>query len=294
MADLYYCPAIVFESAVFWLPPWVTADITRSQTVQGVNPPQTNQYKHTSVRPNQATKINLTCAGVKPGELTQEAVLRWFEEIWTALSGEDKIFDLFLFSDRAWTGCALESQTERIGLAPLIVLQDTGLSISCESSQPDTSRQLTFTDFNAEYPYASLVGRPLGTAVDPGTVIPVIQPSFQQLPGTFFGGLTGATSAGQEHRFSVGGATGGKWRLESLQIVGADPVDATASTSVRISTAGVGGGGSFITATIAAGERFSVPVTANIEVTTGASLYGFATAGGGHQNVQYIARLRAL
>lgn len=293
MPPLYYCPCIAFGATLFYLPPWITADFTRSQKVEVHTVPQTNQQLITSVRPNLGTKISLTASGVKPGQLSQASVLAWFEEIWSHLSGEDKTFDLFIFSDRAWSGCALETQNESVGLEPLIVLKDARLDIVCPNTSPDTSKQLTFGDYNSEYPYSSLVGRPLGDAVVPGTVTPIMQPSRQTLSGTF-PWQQAATTAGQEHRFTVGGSDGSQWILESVQITWSDPGDATGDTTVRVSTAGVGGAGAALNATVAAGEVFSLETAGSISVTAGDPLFVFIPTAGGHQNIQYAFRLRAV
>ena len=289
---LYYAPCIVFGATQFWLPPWITADFTRSQKVEVHTVPQTNQQFITSVRPNLGTKISLTASGVKPGELSQASVLAWFEEIWSYLSGEDKTFDLFVFSDRAWSGCALETQSESIGLEPLIVLNGAKLDIVCPHTSPDTSKQLTFSDYNSEYPYAKLVGRPLGDAADPGTVTPIIQPSLQTLNGIFTY-QPGNTVAGHEHRFTVGGSAGSAWVLEALQVTWSDPNDASGNTTVRVSTAGVGGSGAAINATVNAGEFFSMESNGSITVAAGDTLHVFIPSAGGHQNIQYAFRLRA-
>lgn len=294
MAPLYYCPCIVFGATQFYLPPWVDVSTTRTQKVETHTPPQTNQTLITSVRPSLGTKIQLSVSGVIKEEQSQESILRWFEEMWFYLSGEDKVFDLYIFSDRAWVGCALESQSDKIGREPLITLNDTGLDIFCPFSKPDLTKQLTFSNYNTEYPYANLVGRPLGSAANPGTVYPVMQPSFQSLPGTFPGQASAATEAGQEHRFKVGGGLGSQWLLESIQINWADPIDAAGDSTVRVSTEGIGGLGQSLSATVEAGEYFGPEVTGTITVTAGDDLFVWVSAAGGHQNIQYVVRLKAL
>lgn len=293
MASLYYAPCIVFGATQFYLPPWVDVSTTRTQKVETHTPPQTNQTFITSVRPSLGTKIQLSVSGVVKGEESQESILRWFEEMWFYLSGEDKVFDLYIFSDRAWSGCALESQSDKIGREPLITLNDSQLDIFCPFSKPDLTKQLIFSNYNTEYPYANLVGRPLGNAAIPGTVIPVMQPSFQTLPGVFPGQASAVTVAGQEHKFTVGGGAGTQWLLESIQVTWADPIDATGETDITVSTEGVGGLGEALTATVAAGEYFGAEEAGGITVTAGDSIFVFATAAGGHQNAQYVVRLKA-
>jgi hypothetical protein len=293
VSDLYYSPAIVIGGVTWWLPPWVDVDSTRGQSVELISVPQSSTAIITSVQPNQGTHLNLVVSGMRAPH-TQEDVLYWFEEMWDALSGPEKVFDLFIFSDRAWRGCALETQRDRIGLDPLVLIENTSLSIVCPYSKPDTNAQLTFTDYESEYPYANLVGRPRGSAVTPGGGTPLLQSSYQT-PGGHFPGGDVVTPTGQEIRVTVGGTTGSQWTLEKLQVVSADPTDATGTTTVRVSTVPIGTvGGSQINATVGSTAYFGSPASGSIAVTAGSTLYVYIPTTGGHANVQFTLWLKAL
>lgn len=294
MTALYYCPAIVIGGVTWWLPPWVEVESDRSQHVELISVPQSSTALITSVQPNLGTRLSLQVSGIRAPN-TQEDVLYWFEEMWDAVSGPGKVFDLFIFSDRAWRGCALESQRDKIGLDPLVLIDNTSLSIVCPYGKPDTNAQLTFSDYNAEYPYASLVGRPRGSAVTPGGGTPVLQSSYQTLSGHFPGGQASATPEGQEVRLTVGGGAGSQWRMEKLQVVWADQEDATGTTTVRASTVAIGaGGGSQINATVSSTSYFGSVASGSITVTAGSTIYVYIPTAGGHANVQFQLWLKAL
>jgi hypothetical protein len=295
MAPLYYCPAIVSAVTPFFLPPWLDVDIVRSQTVDFQPIPQWNNGIITSVRPNQGTRINITASGVVKAEQSQASILALLEAIYANMSGEDNTFTFFLYNDRGWPGCALESQREHFGYTEMHnVMQDTQLSIICPYNQPDTNLQLTFSNFNEEYPYADIVGRPLGDAVTPGEVVALMQ--SLQTPHVFFPGQPAVTDAGAEHRIIIGGETGSQWSLRSLQITWSNPGDASGTTTVRASTAPVGGSGSNINATVGVSANYGAVASGAITLTAGDSIYVYIPTGGagGHANIECNLIMKAL
>jgi hypothetical protein len=292
MPKLYYCPAITYGGTRLYLPPWVTVKQSRKQNVEMISVPQTNSAVITSVRANQGTSLSLVCSGFK-SERDQAVVLSWIEELWKGLS--EKTFNLFIWSDRAWRDCALETYDHEQDLKPMTGLFNLELGIVCPNSSPDTSMQLSFTDYANEYPYSHLAGRPVGMAVEPGTLIPEVEPAVQDQCGIFVGVCDAATAEGEEHRFRGGGSLGAQWRIEGIQVTSAEPDGATGTTTLRVSTAPIGSAGSNLDCTVSQTSRFGAENSAGaITVTTGVTLYVFIPSAGGHQNVQYRVRLRAL
>jgi hypothetical protein len=288
---LYWAPTIVYGSTRFYLPPWVSARVSRSQFIDLQSVPRTNRAVITRVDKNQGTLIALDCSGVVPHS-SQAEVIAWLEQIWEELSG--KVFKLFLWSDRGWEECALDTHEHEIGLDPLCVLQGLTLSIRSANSAPTTSQQLVFTDYANEYPYAALVGRPAGVAATPGVLRPVTEPSQANYGGTFHGVLGAASVAGEEHVFRVGGSAGSSWRVRGIQITSAELPVASATTTIRLSTQPIGGADpQTLDVSVASDETFSDVSPASILVTEGDALYVYATAGGGHQNLQYRFLLTA-
>jgi hypothetical protein len=245
---------------------------------------RTNSAIIASVEDNLGARIRLTCSGIPTGGATQAQVLLWFEDIWNALHG--RLFKFFLFNDRAWVDCALESQEESIGLEPLIAVQDLQLSIVCPNAAPSTSYQVTFTNYASEYPFASLVGTPACDAVTPGGgITPVSEPSQQVYSGVFPGVLSTISTAGQEHQFTIGGTAGSVWRITGFQVTGSTSLGSEVTT-LSLSATGVGGIGEFVEAELdgtlvsAAGEDY-------FDVEAGETVYVFCTGAGSANDLQY-------
>jgi hypothetical protein len=287
---IYYTPAVVVGGTPYFLPPWVDVEITRSQRVSMVSPPRTGNAVITSVSKNAGARISITAAGV-PDAQSQAAVLAWLNQVWEALSGEDKTFDLFIYSHEAWAGCALESQSESYGTKLMLAIEDLRLDIICPNDAPDPTRQLNFTNFNAEYPFADVVGRPLGDADEPEVPTIIMQPSIQNISGIFAGQHFDA--GGSTFKFIVGGNAGSRWKLGSLAITSAENFDASDSSKVKISVGEYEDDETGIEAEISETQTSSGRVTGNIEVTAGDSLFVFLTKANGHSNIQFHAELIA-
>lgn len=292
MAPLRYAPCIVYGSTRFYLPPWLELDETRSQQITVFSPAEADGATITGIRKNQGTEIQVRVRDIPDTPSTAD-VLYWFEQLWSHLSGRQ--FKLFIFSDRAWPNCALRSQRNVIGLGPLTMLPEIPLTIFSTANQPDTSLQLDFAGGYAnDYPYAHLVGSPSGDAWEPEDLIPVTEPSIANHGGVWPGAASSVTTAGFEHRHVVGGTTGSTWRIKGIQITSAKKVSAVGTTTVRVSTAPVGGmGGSAADASISSTQVFSSETSANIQVTAGDTLYVSLHAAGNHSDVQYKIRLEA-
>ena len=281
---LYWCPCITYGATRYYLPPHTTATIRQGQTVTTVSPAQSDQFLITELRCNQGTRITLSASG-NPSSPGQANVLAWLAAMWSSLKG--KTFALNLWSDRGWATCALETMEHAVDLEPMIFLRDVELEIIAEEAEPSAGVQVTFDDYNAEYPYAAEVGLPAGYAADPGGgFVVVVQAAQQSFAGVFTGVVGAETVAGEEHRFTVGGAAGSKWRLKGAQVVSANPALSTNATTVNVSTQPVDGSGGYtLTQSVANGAHSGAVAAGNIQVTAGAVLYAFVENAGGHADV---------
>lgn len=286
--NIYYCPAVVIGGTPYFLPPWVDVDITRSQRVSIVNPPRTSNAVITSVTKNAGARISITASGV-PDAQSQAAVLAWLNQVWQALSGEDKTFDLFIYSHEGWAGCALETQSESYGTRMMLAVEDLRLDIVCPNDAPDPTRRLSFTNFNAQYPFADKVGRPLGDADEPEVPTVIMQPSIQNISGIFAGQHFDAGAV--SFKFIVGGNAGSVWKLSSLMITNAENFDASGTSTVKISVGDYAEDEAGISASVTSAQSSSGRVSGNLEVTAGDTVFVFLTVANGHSNIQFHSEL---
>ncbi len=293
MADIFYAPCIVYGMTRFYLPPWLQAEIVRSQSVDMASPPGASNAVITDIKPNQGTQISLTVQDI-PATPSTATVLKWIEDLWSHMSGRE--FKFFVFSDRGFPNCALQTMREQITLNPNTRLPETPIQIVSAASQPDTNLQLDFDpNYATAYPYASIVGRPTGSAAVPGSIVPVTEPASQDYSANFPGQQLGANVTGEEKRYVVGGTVGSSWDIRGIQITSAENEMATGTTTYRLSTVPIGGGGgSHVDVSIANTERFSDEVAVDIPATAGDNLYLYRIAGGGHQNPEVHFRCEAL
>lgn len=290
MAPLYWCPCIVYGGVKYWLPPSLTLSDGWSQDVELISPPYTSRAIIAEVNDNQGVRLNLTIRGADAC-YNERQVLDWMEELRTQFRG--KTFSLYLFNDRGYERCALDGSDLNIPLG-LMRRREGSLSIVSEDVMTTNLETLTFPGgYENDYPYAHLVGRPEGDASGGGPVI-VSQPSMQIMKGTFLGGVESVTEAGDEQRFVVGGSPGSLWSLEAVQISSAETFNATGTTQIVVKPQPVGTPSAQIFASVSALEKFSAEGVGNISVAAGSTVYAYATQAGGHQNVQFHFRLKAL
>jgi len=262
---------------------------TRSQSVELTSDPNADSAAITDIRANQGSRISISADYIH-GSPSAANVLSMMETVWGYLQGKE--FTLHIVTDRAWTNCAVERYRTGIPREGPLNAYRAEIEIVSAQSAPNTSVQLSFANYASEYPYAAVVGRPSGSAATPGTAPTIVQASRQIITHTFAGIIDAATPAGQEYVFKVGGSTGSTWKIKSLHI-GNMEIPGTGTTTVRISTAGVGGAGSNVDATCALDEYSGAEATGNITVTAGDTVYLFVTGGGGGQGVAVIAHIVA-
>lgn len=116
------------------------------------------------------------------------------------------------------------------------------------------------------------------------TPVPIAQ--NPQLGGTFHGvAEVTAHARGQKvHRLIVGSATG---LIKGIGITGCSAAG-TGTTTIKVSNAAFDGGGSVITATVAAGATYGSFTSGSIgPLAAGSAIYVFITGANGHADVDY-------
>lgn len=289
---LYFCPRVAWDggASYLWLPPWMSADETVEQTVVVREPAFGSSAIISAIQPNRGTSITINVNDYLVSPATQATALNWKRIVWAACKG--RLVRLNMWSDEGWGECALRRLSFKHTQEPLVRLRDFNLQFVATASEPSTDYAITFDDYDDDYPYASVVGRPTGTAA---TGTPVENESMRvPFGGEFFGQQSATTTAGQEQTFTIGGAAGGSWKITKLQITSADILEADGTTTVTVSDAGVGGGGSTITASVGAAARSSSLGSGSFNVAVNTALKVFISAAGNHQNVQFKFECEAL
>lgn len=284
---IYYCPCISHGHTRLYLPPQVEVlPEQRGQSVVVRENPFSTDAKITLVAPNKGARIPVEVKRWVLAGGNVAAVLALYESIWAMCAG--RLVQLNIWSDRGWPRCALESMEFPHTLEPMETVRDLRLTFVSETMTPTAGAAIAFDDYADEYPYAASVGRPGG---DPITGDPSpMQTVNLTYGGTFHGVAHDTTEAGDEHRFTLGGIPGSVWRITGLKVVHAESFGSDGTTTVRLATAGVGGGGSSITASVASGEQAGAATSGSFTASAGATLYAFLDAAGDHQNVQYHFR----
>lgn len=293
---LYYCPAIKYGTTTVWLPPGLRITTARSQEVRAYPIPRTSSAVIGSVTPNQGMSIRIEVDELA-NPVTQAKALEVIRSLWTHMKG--RTFTLWIFSDRAWVGCALRDLDDDTlaGDGPSVRIR-ARLEIYCPYNEADTSQQLAFDDYDEDYPYAAFVGRPLGDAVSPtdpeeGVIVPTAQQTF---PGKFEG-LAEVTPNGGGHRFIVGGPAGSQWRVKRAIVSRALVVDSEADeTELTVSDVDVDDmpGAKELVFTVAGGVSNGAVATGNLLFTAGDEVFVHITASdGGHADVQFVVMLEA-
>lgn len=115
----------------------------------------------------------------------------------------------------------------------------------------------------------------------------MIQPAQQTFTGLFTGLLV-ETEPGEGHRFTVGGATGSKWRLKGAQVVSANPSQATGEyVNLTVST-DPAGMSSLVDFGASSPAHSGAVIACDAPVTGGADLYVRVENSGGYANVSYV------
>lgn len=289
MAPLYWSPAIVIGAVRYYLPPWIAVRDSWGQNVEVLRPPYGTRPIIAEVYDNEPVHITLEAVRPATGSAKTRQVLDWMAELRSQLRG--RTFSLYLFNDRGYDTCALTNNEQSIPLGRLTYMETT-IDIVSESVMSSDLPTLDFPGgYDSSYPYAHLVGRPDGESSSGGG-ISVIQAPRQTPAGHFPGPLYAPSVLGEEQRFTVGGAAGSQWVLDQLQITSAGTNDASDDTTIVITTAPIGTSAPSLQATVAPGQKFSSVATGAITVTAGSTLYAYATAGGGHNDVQFSFQLR--
>jgi hypothetical protein len=279
----------VVGSVRYYLPPWISVRDSWSQNVEVLKPPYGTRPIIAEVYDNEPVSLTLEATGIAESTGKARQVLDWMAELRSQLRG--RTFSLYLFNDRGYETCALTGNEQNIPLGRLTFL-DTTIGIISETSSEAALPTLDFpSGYDNEYPYAHLVGRPDGEA-STGGGISVIQAPRQTPGGHFPGPLYAVTAAGDEQRFTVGGGEGSQWTLDQLQITSAGIGDASGPTTIVLSTTPIGVSGTSTQATVSSAQKFSTVAISGITVTAGTTLYAYATAAGGHTDVQFAFQLK--
>lgn len=282
---LYLCPRVAWDNGAsyLWLPPWFSAVENVEQTVVVREPAFGDAAIISAIQANRGAQITINVDDYLVSPQTQANALNWKRVIWAACKG--RLVRLNIWSDEGWGECALKRLSFNHTRDPLVRLRDFNLQFHATTSEPSTDYAITFDDYDDDYPYADVVGRPTG---DAATGTPV-EDETMRVPfgGKFFGQQSAVTAAGNEHVFTIGGAAGGSWKITKLQITHADKFEADGTTTVTVSDMGVGGGGSTITASIGSTAQSSSLGSGSFNVAVGTDLKVFITAAGNHQNVEF-------
>jgi hypothetical protein len=286
VTQLYYAPCAVYGSTRLWIPPGLAVNIVEEQKVTALNPLRGNRAIVAALERNQGQAISIQGDWIESDPTTKSVL-----DAWVSLRNLfGRTFDFFIFSDRGFRNCVIRSMGREIPRTKLGVI-NFSLEIFCPEPAETTAIQLAFTDFESEYPYANRVGRPLDEAASGGEIVSG-QPALQIFNLTFPGVQDEATAAGQETRFVVGGESGTNWVVKRVQVVSCEPLSSTGTSTVRVSTGGVGSPMGFVAASVGVGAHFGDPVAGTLVVSAGETLFAFVTQGQGHQNLQVAVTLQ--
>lgn len=282
---VYYCPCLVSANGQrLYLPPGVTLSQGTSQAVKTVSIPGQPQKLITDVNPNQGSTLKLDFTEVfRNGNAA--LVLDRLRQIWNFAKG--RTLKLYIYSDRCFKWCALESLDHKRDSTPLLWLTDLSASFVCESDVEVPDNLSFIHGYETDYPYAAMVGNVSISGDDP-TVDPDVEvKAMQVLNGIFVGMAESATPAGEGLSFVIGGTSGGTWKLVGVQITGADNAGATGSTVIRFTD-----GTNSVNATVAAGSTYGSLATSGAIVSTGGSIYASILTAGLHSNIQFAIYLQ--
>lgn len=290
MPSKYLSPCITYNAGAsrLWLPPWVVSPYEFRQTVKAYPVARGTQALITSVAPNLPGEIRLDFPLAFLSTRDAKTVLDFYDSIVTVCSGAK--VQLNTWNDVGWGACALEEMTasELEITNRLEVVRNLRMRFISETMRPSTDYAIAFaddTEYEATYPYASNTGRSHGDATSGSPL--VVTTVRQSHSGHFAGMISGTTAAGDEHVIRIAGASGSTWTLTNFQAT-ASPTDlATGTTTLRLATAGVGGGGSTIDLNIGSSAKYASPGAGEFTVAVDSDVYVFITAAGGHTNVQY-------
>lgn len=289
MAPLYWSPAIVIGADRYYLPPWISLRDTWSQNVEVLRPPYANRPIIAEVYDNEPIGISLEAIGLPSGSGKVRKVLDWMALMRAQLRG--RTFSLYLFNDRGYEVCALSGDSQEIPLGRLTHFA-TSLDLISETPMSASLPTLDFPGgYENDYPYAHLVGRPDGESSSGGG-ISVIQQPRQTPSGVFTGGQYEETNPGSEHVYVVGGSVGSVWTVDQIQVSSALNFDASANTTVVVSTTPKGVAGSELSVILGAAETATGAESGGFPVTAGSNLYVYIDTAGGHSDVQYQLQLR--
>lgn len=292
MPPLYWAPCIVYGSTRYYLPPSISISDSWGQSIEVISPKYTSRAIIAEIHDNQPVKLSLDAKTNVRSDSTQREVLDWFYEIRTQFRARK--FALYLFHDRAYQVCALESSDFTIDRKPLLA-KNVSLQITSEGLMTAAVESLTFPNgYDIDYPYAHLVGRPLGDADDTG-VVPVMTTPFQTPSGQFSGVIESESAEGDEQSVVIGGSTSSRWLLDSIQITAADNTTATDDTIISASLEPYDAGNppASVSSTITSAQKFGDKSLAmGTELVAGNRIYVRVAQGGGHSNVQYTIHLK--
>lgn len=211
--------------------------------------------------------------------VSRDGALARVAEIEAATSG---VFAFYHYTTQAWTTCVLEQ-------APLTWdgRQDWWLNYSLRIRALDPVPDLTVS-LSAASPYDNLVVN--NPAAGEGSSIPVVTKAFESF-SVMFPKLAAATVAGEEYRIPLP-SPGQTWQVTRLAILGVSGAMGSGTTTVRLATAGVGGGGQAMDVSIDETET-RAETTSGFSVAGGNTLHCFLTAGGVHSDVQVLVQYEA-
>jgi hypothetical protein len=264
----------------------LAVDWTESQGLQILKPYQANRAIVAAIETTEGQTVNLSGEWWAASPTTKSMLD--FHDTLRELKGRE--FDLFLYSDRGFRDCVLESISLEYPAngGGRTVFQ---ANIFCPEPGPTTAIQLSFSDYNLEYPYAAEVGRPTGDAASGGGTVsgqPVLQTVNLQFPNV----QDAVGVNGQEIRWAVGGETGRTWRVISVQVAAAEPAEATGASSFKVSAGSVAAASGFVECTVGQNAHFGSVQAGTLDVLSGSTLYAWCSVAGGHANVQVAIVLR--
>lgn len=294
MAPLYWSPCIVYGATRYYIPPSISVSDSWGQDVEVLSSPYQNQAFITEVHDNQPVRLSLDPMAPVRQNSTSREVLDWMYEIRNQLRG--KTFALYLFSDRGYRKCAMESCDLDIPRTTL-VQRSCSIQIVAEEMMTTALQELTFPNgYDVDYPYAHVVGRPLGESSGGGPIPVTVNP--YQTPSGFFSGVQASvTPVGEDQSFVVGGGPTSLWTLESVQITGADYTDAIDDTVVTISILPYDGVNPVpeISSRIEPGQKFgTVSGSLSTPIPAGTRIYARVSEAGEHSDVQFTILLKGV
>lgn len=285
MATPYWNPAATYGAGQrLWLPPWVEVDTNQAQEIGIESPARADSALVTSIAKNRGVEIDLTIPDYLTSPAQQATALGWLRDIWSALAGRE--FTLNVWSTEGWEDCVLLDLSNKIGLEPYVRLR-ARLRIYCPHPISSLAAGISWAnlaDYQANYPFADVVGLPTGD-VDGSTPADLITP-MTYFSGTFHGKVA-ETAAGDGFAFTVPGSGSDTYRVTALQVTQAQNFLATGSTVVTVSSADVGGGGDTIASTLADSAKRTAAGSTYFDVAGGSTVYAFVSLDGDHSDVQF-------